>query len=153
MLETIAVLAVFFVLVILGFSVYSKFSNVNLEDFNEESLQLDVIKVAQRVSSLPELQCSLSGIVVEGCIDMLKLEAISGVISKEENKLFFFDNFGFSRIIVKEIYPDSEEVLIYDNSLEDYSSKTVMNVPISLFDSIESKYSFAAINIEVFSKS
>ena len=151
-LETIAVLAVFFVLVVLGFSLYSKFFGIGIEDEKIEGFDLNAIKISQKASFLPELQCSLGGNIIDNCIDLLKLEAMPGIISREENKLHYFDNFGFSRIMVKEIYPGFREFLVYSNSLDDYSYKAAINIPISLFDPIENKYSFAVMNVEVFSK-
>jgi len=151
MLETIVVLAVFFILVVFVFIFYFKVSENNAETQKEENTQLNAIKIAQKASFLPELQCSQDNVAVENCIDLLKLAAISDII--KENEIHYFDAFSFSRITINEIYPDVEElVVIYDKPLEEYSNKIVSNIPISLFNPLNNKNSFGVMVVEVFSK-
>ena len=85
-LETIAVLAVFFILVILGFVFYAKVIKGNVEEEQEEIMQLESVEIAQRASTMPELQCSENNIVKGNCVDMLKLDAAESII-KIDNKL------------------------------------------------------------------
>ena len=150
MMETISVLAIFFILVILVFVFYSRVSESNVEIGKEESSQLDAIKIAQKAPNLPELQCSQENIVKDNCIDILKLEVVSEVI--KENEIHYFDMFSFSKITIDEIYPSNERWIIYDKSLDEYSHKTVTNIPISLFDPVENKNSFGVMKVETFLK-
>lgn len=150
MLETIAVLAVFFILIIFGFIFYSKVIKSDIGNEKDENVQLNAIKIAQRASSLPELACSSGGVAVDNCIDIGKLEAMFGIIN--ENEAHYFDKFSFSKITVNEVYPDEKEWTIYDRPLEEYSYKSATNIPIALFDSIGGKNSFGVMSIVVFSK-
>ena len=117
----------------------------------EESSQLDAIKIAQKLSSLPELQCSQQNIITENCIDKLNLDALSGVIN--QNEIHYFDMFSFSKITVREVYPDVRELaVIYERPLDSYSSKSVIDIPVSLFDPVENKNSFGVMKVELFLK-
>jgi len=150
MLETIAVLAVFFILVVFVFIFYLNVSERNVEIEKGESIQLNAIDIAQKASLMEELQCSQDGVVTESCIDLLKLDSMSNII--RGNEIYFFDLFSYSRITVKEIYPDKEEWMIYDRQLEGYSDRIVTNIPITLFDPLSNKNSFGVMIVEVYSR-
>jgi len=151
MLETIVVLAVFFILVGFAFIFYSKVFESSIEIEKGENAQLNAIKIAQRASFLPELQCSQESGVIDNCIDLLKLAALPDIIKK--NEIHYFDRFSFSRITINEIYPEVEELaVLYDKPLEEYSNKIAANIPITLFNPFERKYSFGGMIVEVYSK-
>ena len=154
-LETIAVLAVFFILVILGFVFYAKVIKGNVEEEQEEIMQLESVEIAQRASTMPELQCSENNIVKGNCVDMLKLDAAESII-KIDNKLNYFDKLGYSKIIIEQIYPPqavSPKWEIYDMSDDiDYTHKSVTNIPISIFDPNTKKNSFGLMTVETYTK-
>ena len=150
MLETISVLAIASILILLGLIFYSAVFKSSIEVEKGVSTQLDAIKIAQRSSFLPELQCSQENIIIDNCINILNLEALSEIIN--ENEIYYFDKLSFSRIIVNKIYPGNEEWVLYNRPLEQYSYKSVTNAPILLFDPVEDKNYFGVMNIEVFSK-
>lgn len=150
MMETLAVLLVFFVLIILGIVFYSKVLSGNIETQKEEGMQLSAIKVAQRASTLPELQCSEDNIVRDNCIDISKLDSASKIII--QNEVYYYDRLLFSNIKINQIYPAGREWALYERPLEDFSNKIVTNVPISLFDPVSNKNSFGVMSIELFIK-
>lgn len=153
MIETIAVLAVFFVVAILGYLFYSNILKSNLEHGIEESAHLNAIRTAQMASLLPEIQCSSKNAAVNGCIDLLKLEAALDIIQKSENEGYYFDKFGFSKIRIQEIYPDAKDVsLVYDRQMKDYARKIAINIPVSLFDPFENRYTFGLMTVEAYSR-
>ncbi len=164
--ETIVVLFVFFILMFVGLIFYLKIFKSNIESEKEELNQLNSIGVAQRVMFMPELQCSQSIVKeITNCIDIIKLDAIkSGNIIK--TNLAYFDIFGFSEITISQIYPiepgkesaDPTDLSLTENHLQIYSRKAEdlkqsfsTNVPISLYDPIEKKYSFGILNIVTYS--
>ena len=150
MLETIAVLFIFFILIVIGLIFYANVLKGSIELQKEESIQLNAIEVAQRASSLPELQCSEDNIVSDNCIDLIKLKVASRIM--QENEVHYYDRLLFSKITVKEIYPNEQEWTLYDRPLEDFSNKITTNIPISLFDPIKNKNSFGVMNVELFLK-
>ena len=152
MLETIAVLAVFFILIIIFYVFYSN-AAVDVDKEKDRMKQLETVKVMKQISSLIEVQCSERGVVKDSCIDLLKANAASKIMQNAENKEFYFDKFGFSRITMKQIYPEIKDIaVIYDNFLQDYSSRDISNLPVSLYDPIKNEYYFGAIALEIFSK-
>ncbi|MBL7055544.1 hypothetical protein ISS07_01385 [Candidatus Woesearchaeota archaeon] len=152
MMETIAVLFIFFILVVLGIVFYGNVIKGNVEAQKEESIQLNAIEVAQRVSSLPELQCSEDNIVRDNCIDLLKLIAAANVINLPENEIYYYDRLLFSKVSINELYPSDREWVLYDRVLEDFSNKILTFIPISLLDPIENKNSFGMMTVELYLK-
>ena len=151
MMETIAVLLIFFILIVLGIMFYARVLQGNLAIEKEETLQLNAIKIAQLASVLPELQCSEDNIVSSAnCIDLLKLDAASGVITRPENEIYYYDRLQFTRITIEELYPGSNSWELYDRSLADFSAKIVTNVPIQLLDPVSDDKSFGVMKIEYF---
>ncbi len=149
--ETIAVLFVFFILIIIGFIFYVRVIKGNIESEKEEVSQLKSVGIAQRVMFLPELQCS-EDIVEEitNCIDILKLEAAQNIIST--NEIGYYDLFEFSEVNIAQIYPTKDEWNIYSRTTQDFKNKFVTNVPISLYDPTTRKHSFGVLTIETLSK-
>ena len=92
--ETIAVLFVFFMLIVIGFLFYAKVIKGSIESEKEEASQFKSIGIAQKVMFLPELQCSENSIIIDNCIDSLKLDAAEEVM--RENQVYYYDLFEFS---------------------------------------------------------
>src|SRR3989338_6322602 len=103
MMETIIVLALFFILIILSYAFYLNAFGDKIDDEIGESAGLNAAKISQMASSLPEIQCSQKNVIANNCIDMIKLEAASEAIKKKENEGYYFDRFAFSKITVHEI--------------------------------------------------
>ncbi len=143
--ETVAVLLVFFILVLMGFSFYTKVIKGTIRDEMEEARQLKAVEIAQRVSFLPELKCR--GENVDNCIDILKLEAASEIM--RQNEIFYFDILEFATISIKEIYPEEESWLLYDRTLNDVNNIST-RVPIALKDPRVKKYKFGVMQVNTF---
>lgn len=151
MMETIAVLFIFFILIVLGFVFYGNVLKGSVANQQEQAQQLQSIELAQRVSTLAELQCSDDNIVSDNCIDVLKLEAASRIITQPANEIYYYDRLLFSEVKVQEIYPEAtNEWILYSNPLEEFSSKIVSNIPISLRDPITKKHAFGVMVVELY---
>ena len=151
MAETIAVLFVFFILIIVGFIFYGKVIMGNLESQKDEFSQLHSVTVAQKAMFLPELQCS-EDIVEEitGCFDVLKIEASQDLITK--NSRYYYDLFEYGNVSIKQIYPDENEWPIYSRKLESFESRFITNIPISLYNPVTRRYGFGILTVETLSK-
>ena len=147
--ETIAVLFVFFVLIMIGLIFYVRIIKGNIENDKEEASQLRAIGIAQRVMFLPELQCSEDNIIRDNCIDWWKLESAKKLMA--ENQVDYYDLFEFSDIKIYQIYPGEEIVDVYSRKM-DNANKFVTNVPISLYIPATRKYAFGVLTIETYSK-
>ena len=149
--ETIAVLFVFFILIVIGFIFYGRVIIGNIESQKEESTQLHSVTIAQRAMFLPELQCS-EDIVEEitGCFDIFKINASKDVLG--QNSRYYYDLFEFSNITIKQIYPNENTWPIYSRKIENFESRFVTNVPISIYDPITRRYGFGILTVETLSK-
>lgn len=148
--ETIAVLFVFFILVIIGLIFYVKVIKGNIQVEQEELSQIKSVGIVQRVMFLPELLCSEDNIVIDNCIDLLKLDAAQKVM--KDNEFYYYDLLEFSDISVSQVFPEESEWGIYSRKIDDFKNKFVTNVPISLYNPITRKYSFGVLSIETLSK-
>lgn len=148
--ETVAVLFVFFLLIVIGFIFYVSVIKGNIESEKDELSQLKSIEVAQRVLSLPELQCSEDVVKErENCFDTLKLDAAGGTDGVIlTNDVYYFDIFEFGRIDVKKIYPLEEFWNLYSKPSDDYKNNFSTSIPVSLYDPTTKKYSFGILSIE-----
>jgi len=146
--ESIAILFIFFIMVVFGFVFYMNVLEGSVDMERKENTQLRAIGVAQRASFLPELQCSRDNVRDDDCIDLLRLGAASLLL--EENRIYYYDVFEFSRIWVEEIYPGDNIWPLYDNTLSNYSSKLSTFIPVSLFNATSEKYAFGILGVEVY---
>ena len=149
MTETIAILFIFFILLIFGLVFYFQFQKSSIERQKAEILSEKSIDISLRASFLPELVCRGTP-TRKDCIDLGKLEVAQDKFSNEYLD-YYFDMFGFARITVEEIYPGGENWTLYDRALVDYTRFVSTPVPVSLYDPGEDKYSFGVLTIEVYS--
>lgn len=150
--ESVAILFIFFILLIFGFVFYMNVMRGSSKVEIKENIQLKAIGIAQKVSFLPELQCSEENVRVEDCIDLYKLEAASKLL--EENNIYYYDIFEFSNISVERVFPPETRKVwpLYSNVLTNYTNKLSTFIPLSLFDAIEKKYDFGILVVEVYTK-
>ena len=148
MMETIAILFIFFILVFLALVFFFGVMKVSVDEEIEESNELSSIETAQIASSLPELQCSQNNILESNCIDILKLENSVSVI----NTTNYFNLFAYSKITVKQKFPDpANNWTLYERepNEDDYDIRPTY-FPISLFDPKTQNYYFGVMTIEVY---
>lgn len=157
MFESVAVLIIFFILLVFGFIFYGNVAKHRIRTDIQEAIQLQAIEVAQRVSFLPELICT-SGEEIENydCIDLLKLDMASQIMN--ESKESYHDILGYTTIRVKEIYPSNREWELYSNPLGE--NKLSSFIPTLLYDARGSgscsgvgrgRCSFGVLIVEVYS--
>jgi len=142
--ETIAILFIFIVLVILGFSFYARIQIFSIASETQETGDLRSIEITQLASHLPWLQCSSKNIVVDNCFDILRLEEFGSIV--KDNEIYFFDEFLYSMITVEQIYPDKRNFTIYNNSRDDVSA-IFTPVPILLYNSTHKKYNLGVLRV------
>lgn len=148
--ETIAVLFVFFMLIVIGFIFYVKVIKGNIENEKEEISQLKSVAIAQRVMFLPEVQCSEDNIIIDNCIDILKLDSAQSVM--KQNELYYYDLLEFSDVNIQQIYPNEAKWSIYSRKTDDFTGKFVTNVPISLYNPVTRRHAFGVLSIETLTK-
>jgi hypothetical protein len=160
-MESIAVLGVFTILIVLGIFFYFKVFRSDSVQENDEKMQLTAVEIAQRASTMPELQCSENNVVRDNCVDKLKMDIVeSGDILNKD--ITYFDTLGFSIITIDRIYP--EDSINKDNtklwkiyshfnpSTDKYTQKSVTKIPISIFYPNENINAFGVMTVEVYFK-
>ncbi|MBU1204485.1 MAG: hypothetical protein KKA61_00405 [Nanoarchaeota archaeon] len=157
MFETIAVLLIFFVLIGFGLIFYVRVYSGGIQETGEEYFELKAIQTAQLVSFLPELQCTSPtsmSIVDDNCFDLLKVKALSGIISDPENQKlrneYYYDLFGFSKISIEQIYPSEMKWDVYDKSPANKKSMSSIKIPISLYNASSRENNFGVLNIDIY---
>ncbi|MFC1723967.1 hypothetical protein ACFL0V_07565, partial [Nanoarchaeota archaeon] len=71
--ETIAILFIFFILLVVGAVFYMNIARSSMKKDIQESYDLKAIELAQVISFLPEVQCTESNVVRASCFDLYKI--------------------------------------------------------------------------------
>lgn len=147
--ESIAVLIVFFFLLSFGFTFYGKMQKISNEEKIRKAMDVDAVSLAIKTSNLPELQCSTKNVAEPNCYDRQKLLAFRKA-TQGQNNLFLTDHyyqvFGYSRIELQMIYPDEENILLYNRTRGDGGSIVTL-LPMTVYDPITKKSNFAYLNV------
>ncbi len=145
--ETIAVLFVFFILIIMGMVFYTQYMKNDLQEKKEKSQSDKSVEIAQRLMFLPELECGNTCVSERSnCIDILKLEQAGNLMA--ENEKYYYDLFEFSEINVTQIYPDTTSWGLYSRSHETFKSSFETNIPVALCDPVTRRYSFGILTVK-----
>ena len=114
MSETVAVLFIFFVLVLFGLIFYFKYSKISIQEQHEEMLGKRAMEVTLISLFLPELICSRGEAEAEdNCFDLMKLRQANKTF-KDNFGDYYYNLFPYSRIQIGEIYPGNRSWVIYD---------------------------------------
>jgi hypothetical protein len=148
MFETIAILVIFFILLMFGFIFYTRIQKGTFEAEQEEVTVLKSVETSQKISFLPEIQCSRDNIEEKDCIDLLKLEKAGEVITL--NIADYFNIFGYSNTYVKEIYPEENEYLLYDFPRKENRGKISTQFPVSLYNPQTDTYAFGVLFVDIY---
>jgi hypothetical protein len=150
MAETIAILFIFFVLLMFGFIFYARVQRGEYLQRIQEITVLKGIQIAEKVSFFPEIRCSFDNVPTEDCIDLYKLTSASGNINK--NKLFYYGIFEYSRVIIDQIYPNETQKTwtLYDNPKPNYADLINTPIPLNVYDPTTDTFSYAIMTVGVY---
>lgn len=161
MSETIAVMFIFFVLILFGIIFYYKYSQVAFKEEQEEQLGERAVKITLKAIFLPELVCSRGEAQLEdNCFDMLKLIQVREVFEQHFGE-YYSDLFPYAKISVKKIYPpptldEIGEWILYEKIKPDWTKKEETRFLLALKDEItgleagEDAYSLGVLTVEVY---
>ena len=152
--ETMAILVIFFFLLVIGLSFYVKVQQFTFDRQTRGVQEMKAIQVAQKSAFMPELQCSFKNIPVDNCYDQLKITYFNEALSDDRIRLKYGDIFGLATLEVEQIYPEPSgggKYLIYNNTdtSRTYERRTAQ-IPISLYDARERTYSFAILRVDIY---
>jgi preprotein translocase subunit SecG len=160
MSETIAVLLIFFILVVFGIVFYNNYSKIAAKEKQEELLGMKAMDITLKSLFLPELICSEGKAEPkDNCFDMMKLRHVDKVFSDHFEE-YYFDLFPYTTITVEQLYPYEEDKegnnknvwVLYDKEKPDWERKEATYFVVSLRDeSSLIEYSFGVLTVEVYS--
>ncbi len=158
MSETIAVLFIFFVLVLFGLVFYFKYTSIAVQEQEEELFAKRAIDVTTKTIFLPELLCTKGVYESEDfCIDMMKLRSADEVFEQHMAD-YYFEMFGYANITVAELYPAVGETdwVLYERMKPNFTRRDRTFFVVALKDQTEGvginpSYGFGYVTVEVFS--
>lgn len=157
MAETIVILLVFFVIIGLSLIFYGAFQTGSIQEAQKGQFEKEAIRIALLVSHLPEVACSDDNQVTENCFDKLKVQAFSSLAGQgggnEDAFLFYQTEFRDSKVIIQEIFPDTEEFVVYDKSPENYTEMIPTFIPMAIRDPtkpLQFQNAFGVLTVEVY---
>ena len=149
--ETIAIMFIFFILLIVGAVFYMNMQRTTVQQDISQAYELRAVELAQVISFLPEAQCTESNVVKASCFDIYKLIGLSNVTSTPEGLNLYEREFGTTTIRLVTIYPDKANYTLYDNKLKDFKSAPITRIPLMLFNTTSDKYYFGVLEITTYS--
>ena len=160
MSETIAVLFIFFVLIIFGIIFYYNYQKVAIAEKQEELLGARAMDTTLRSLFLPELQCTVQDAEPEeNCIDLMKLRHADAVFQEYMSE-YYFEIFSYAKISIVQVFPveENEETtyVLYDKPKPEYTRKEPTYFVVALRDEVAGKsglaeYGYGYVTVEVYS--
>lgn len=149
--ETVAVLFIFFILIVFGIIFYSKYQQVAIKVKSEELLASRAMDTTLRVLFLPELICSRGEAEPEdNCIDVLKLRHANETMMDHAPD-YYFDMLSYATITIIQLYPEEKEFILYDKPKPNYKKREPTYFVVSLKDDALGSYGFGYVRVEVYS--
>lgn len=153
MAETIAVLTIFFFLLVFGFGFYMKLTKDWVERQSDKNVNLRALQISQKAAYMPEFQCSIQNIQDDNCFDILKVRIFGSRINEsDELKERYFEELGFSKLVLEQIYPKNppdDEWVLYNRLLNESQGTITSIIPVSIYDGEERQYSIGILHITV----
>jgi len=154
MTETIAVLFIFFVLILFGIVFYYQYQRVSIAEKNQELVAARAVDTTLKTLFLPELICSRGDAETEdNCIDMMKLRQANETFQRHLEE-YYFQIFSYSSITVYQVYPLPLNFTLYDKPKPNYQNFEPTYFIVSLRDETaaeEATYGLGYIRVGVYS--
>ncbi len=150
MFETIAVLVVFFFLIVFGVSFYFVMQRSSYNRQVDRNAQLVSVQLSQKISDIPELDCALAGIQIDNCVDKIKLEMFNDKLKEGLSRVEYFRVLGYSKISINEIYPSVQSYELYTNEPGEFIGAYKNWLPVLLYDAVENSFAFAVMEITTY---
>ncbi len=149
LIETVAVLVIFFILVAIGLTFYSSVVKTGYNREATAQLETTAVEIAKRAGESMEFSCSEDNVPREVCVDEVKLIVAPAYL--RANATRFFSLFGFSKISVSQLYPPPQKsYVLWNNPLRNASISTVIHFPINIWYPVEQIYTLGEMRVEVY---
>ncbi len=122
MSETIAVLFIFFILILFGLIFYYKYEESSFKQKQDEWNSRRAAETSLQALFLPELICSKGNAEPEdNCIDMNKVFSAQEMYAKHRNE--YFELFSYAKISLYQTYPSAQNWTLYEFKKEKEEGK------------------------------
>jgi hypothetical protein len=148
--ETIAIMFVFFILLVVAAVFYMNMQRSTVTQEIAEAYELRAVELSQVISFLPEAQCTESNVVKASCFDIYKLIGLSKVAATPEGLNLYSGEFGTTKIKLIKQYPSGGEWTLYDNPKPGFTSAPVTHIPIMLYNTTSDKYYFGVLEVTTY---
>ena len=152
MTETIGIIIVFSIIIILALLFFTRIQTNSAEQQKILVSGEKAVSISFSALFLPELECTKGGSDdIKDCIDTLKADAAAEVITAHPE--YYFKLFGYSSIIIQEIYPNPQERILYEKTRDgqpptEETQKARTPIPVSLYDPVTGTYAFGVLTID-----
>jgi hypothetical protein len=147
--ESIAVIIIVIIMLIIGISFWARISSSDTEKILTDAQELSVIEIANSVSEFSELKCFDSNVNKVKCLDYYKLKAMSNLTnSSPEIREYYNNYFRNSKITVQMLYPEQENITIYDAKLNSSSKTLLIPIPVNVKNYITQEVFYGLILVE-----
>lgn len=150
--ESITVVIIVIILIILGLVFgFNREQSANT-DAKAQQEQLSAVRITEVATNLDELKCSRFKSTGNLCMDIYKAKALSGIIKEDKENAYktYYEMFRNSQINISIIYPNPENIQIYDyNDSINKSSKTSFT-PLVVWDPVKKVKSFAIMEVSTY---
>ncbi len=153
-MENIFVLLIIFAILAMAFVFVMIMQKSAQKDKIEEFKELEMIKKAQIMNFLPEMQCSDNNNLDPDCYDILKIEVFKKYLDKD--KLYYRPLLGNIKIEIymydpsPEINKEIKKWELFDNPPRQYRGILPVRFPVLLKDSVENSDYFGYIVLSVY---
>ena len=150
MFESIAILIVFFFLLVFGISFYSMLQNSGTAKDKENTVQLKSVTISQKITALPEFDCAITGVQIENCLDVHKIIVMTALLQQEEKKIAYFPVLEYSTIKVYHLYPGEQwTTTVYDHQ-GDNTRKIPTFYPMVLYNATSKHFDFGVLEVDIY---
>jgi len=155
MTETIAILFIFFILLLFGVIFYFRYQKIAFQEKQEELLAARAMESTLKALFMPELICSRGEAEPEdNCLDVLKLNATQETIQQYLDE-YYFEIFSYATITVQETYPENKMWVLYDKPKPEFTRKEPTFFVVTLRDELagteQPEYGFGYVSVTVYS--
>ena len=142
-------------MLLLGFAFifYNTIQQGSTVKLQEQIAEARSLRISEEALLLPELSCSNAGIVELNCLDMLKSPGfITLVKSGLDEKAEYFTIFESSEVVVHQVWPVKQTIVLYNNTPAHYRSKTTFSAPLLLKYPLQNKNAFGVMDVTTYAE-
>lgn len=154
MVEAVAVIIVFLVLVVFGLMWWANFSEDAGEGIASELTDLQRLEVAKQIINLPEIRCSTAGVTEVSCVDLYRLQSLSRLTDATRGdtdvRTSFEDRFFGYSFSIYTIYPADSPIHpgmdVFDFRPPETTGSVSVVVPVVVYDPV-SEHTFFSMGV------